>query len=259
MTTKLTVLGCGGSLGVPNIMGRWMDCDPANPKNLRTRTSAWVEYRGKQFLIDTSPDLRTQLHATGLAGQRPDAVLYTHTHADHCNGMDDLRSYYWPDQQLVEVYGSKDGLDELQQRFSYLFVNYDHALYGKQMLAPHVIQPGANVIAGAEIEVIQMPHGDITTYGYRFGDIAWCTDYQDMDSQTIAALKGVKILFSAVSDSEHSHPSHVVLSRVLEIAEEIGRPQVYLIHLSPRLDYAALDAKTPPHVTPAFDGMVVES
>lgn len=259
MTTKLTVLGCGGSLGVPNLMNRFMDCDPNNPKNFRTRTSAWVEHQGKQFLIDTSPDLRTQLHATGLAGRRPDAVLYTHTHADHCNGMDDLRSYYWPDKKLVDIYGPKAGIEELEQRFNYLFSTSDHLLYGNQIVNPHILTPGKHNIADAEVSVIEMPHGDITSFGYRFGDIAWCTDYQMMPPEGIETLRGVKVLFSAVSDAEISHPSHATLPQVLDIAEQIGNPKIYLIHLSPRLDYATLDAKTPSYVTPAYDGMVVES
>lgn len=259
MTTKLTVLGCGGSLGVPNIMNRWLDCDPANPKNNRMRTSAWVNYNGKNFLIDTSPDLRTQLHMNKLAGIRPDAVLYTHTHADHCNGMDDLRSYFWPDETLVDIYGHKAGMDELAHRFNYLFSTSDHALYGKQIVRPHVLNPGTHDIAGEKIQVIEMQHGDVTSYGYRFGDIAWCTDYESISAESISALHGVKIWFSAVSDWDTPHPSHAILSQVLDIAAQIGNPRTYLIHLSPRLDYAALDAKTPPHVTPAHDGLVVES
>ncbi len=257
--TRLTVLGCGGSLGVPNIMNRFLECDPDNPKNFRMRTSAWVEHNGKNFLIDTSPDLRTQLHQNKFAGIRPDAILYTHTHADHCNGIDDLRSYYWPDEKLVDIYGSKAGIEELEQRFSYLFSKSEHALYGNQIIRPHIIGAGTHNIAGEDIQVIAMPHGDVTTFGYRFGDIAWCTDYEMMPPEGIKALQGVKVFFSAVSDWDIVHPSHAILSQVLDFVEQIGNPRTYLIHLSPRLDYAKLDAKCPPHVTPAHDGLVVES
>ena len=122
MTTKLTVLGCGGSLGIPNVMGRHGECDMRNPKNFRTRTSAWIAHGGRNFLIDTSPDLRTQLLRENLAGIRPDAVLYTHTHADHCHGIDDLRPYYWANETLVDIYGHAEHMAELQKRFEYQFM-----------------------------------------------------------------------------------------------------------------------------------------
>lgn len=260
MTTKLTVLGCGGSLGVANLMNRWGDCDPSNPKNHRMRTSAWVTHEGKNFLIDTSPDLRTQIHTHGLAGIRPEVILYTHIHADHSHGIDDLRSYYWAGEKIVDVYGAAAHMDELSRRFDYLFYgNAANPLYANPMLKSHVILPGQNTLAGADFTVIEMKHGDINTYGYRFGDIAWCTDFKSIPDAGMEALRGVKIWFAAVSDWDSKHPSHATLDDVLGLCEKLGNPKTYLIHLNPRLDYDFLNSKTPSHVMPAHDGLVVES
>jgi phosphoribosyl 1,2-cyclic phosphate phosphodiesterase len=259
MTTKLTVLGCGGSLGVPNIMNRMGDCDPANPKNYRTRTSAWVEHNGKNFLIDTSPDLRTQLLREKLAGIRPDAVLYTHGHADHSHGIDDLRAYFYATQELVPVYGHPQHLAELQHKFEYeFFGSTTNDLY-KPILKSHDIGAGRHTIAGAKMTAIEMPHGDTISMGYRFGDIAWTTDFKTIPPDGLAALRGIKIWFAAVADWENVHPSHAILPEILELWEKLGKPQTYLIHLNPRADYAKLDAATPPNVSPAHDGLVVEA
>ena len=258
MTTKLTVLGCGGSLGVPNIMNRHGNCDMANLLNFRSRTSAWVNHGGKNFLIDTSPELRTQLFRENLAGARADAVLYTHTHADHCHGIDDLRAYYWPDETLTDIFGHKTHMDELQQRFSYMFHGAGtHGLY-KPMLKANEISPGTHDIAGTKIQVIEMPHGDTVCYGYRFGPIAWTTDFKTIPPAGLAALQGIKVWFAAVADWENPHPSHAILPEVLDLCEQLGNPQTYLIHLNPRMDYAALDAVTPSHVAPAHDGLTIE-
>lgn len=258
MSVKLHVLGCGGSLGIPSAMNRFGNCNPNNPQNYRSRTSAWVAFNGKHFLIDTSPDLRTQLLREKLAGTRPDAVFYTHTHADHCHGIDDLRAYYWPDEKRIPIYAHQSHLNELEERFGYMFKGVgDQTLY-KPMLDPHSISPGRHSIAGEEIEVIEMPHGNMISYGYRFGPVAWCTDFKTVPAEGLAQLRGIKVWFVAVADWSVPHPSHAVLTEVLELCEELGNPRTYLIHLNPRHDYAELDAATPAHMTPAHDGLAVE-
>jgi phosphoribosyl 1,2-cyclic phosphate phosphodiesterase len=259
MTTKLTVLGCGGSLGVPNIMNRMGDCDPANPKNYRTRTSAWVEHNGKNFLIDTAPDLRTQLLREKLAGIRPDGVLYTHAHADHCHGIDDLRAYYWPSEERVNVYGSAEHIAELERKFDFEFFGSGTQGLYNPILKSHTIAAGRHTIAGAEITAIQMPHGDTISMGYRFGDFAWTTDFKTIPPEGLSALRGIKVWFAAVADWEKPHPSHAVLPEVLELCEKLGNPRTYLIHLNPRADYAMLDAATPAHISPAHDGLSVSA
>ena len=260
MNTNLTVLGCGGSLGVPNIMGRFGNCDPNNPKNYRTRTSAWVEHEGKTFLIDTTPDLRGQLLQTNLIGKRPDAVLYTHTHADHCHGVDDLRAYYWPSESRIPVYGHADHVRELRQRFGYLLDGVPgNDLYGKAMLESHEIRAGEHTIAGVQVTAIQMPHGMTPCMGYRFGDIAWTTDFKTIPPEGLAAFKGIKVWFAAVADWTTPHPSHAILPEVLALCEALGNPRTYLIHLNPRADYAELDKATPSHISPAYDGLRISS
>lgn len=253
--TKLTVLGCGGSLGVPNIMGRHGVCDMSNPKNFRTRTSAWVEHHGKNYLIDTSPDLRAQLFRENLTGIRPDAVLYTHTHADHCHGIDDLRSYFWPGETRVPVFGHPMHLQDLEQRFGYLFNGVaDSELYATPLLQSHDIYSAK----WDDVQIIEMPHGNTISLGYRFGPVAWCTDFKTIPPEGIAALRGIKVWCAAVADWESPHPSHAILSEVLALCEQLGNPRTYLIHLNPRFDYDKLDEITPSHVSPAHDGLVVE-
>jgi len=258
MTTRLTVLGCGGSLGVPNVMNRAGMCDMSNPKNFRTRTSAWINHNGKNFLIDTAPDLRTQLLRENLVGIRPDAVLYTHSHADHCHGMEELRAYYWPDERRMDVYAHAEHLDDLEKRFDYLFYGSGtHGLY-HPMLKSHRIAAGTHQITGEEVQAIEMPHGDIPCMGYRFGPVAWTTDFKTIPPEGLAALQGIKVWFAAVADWDKPHPSHAILPEVLDLCEQLGNPRTYLIHLNPRFDYAALDAMTPSHVTPAHDGLIIE-
>ncbi|HCM84183.1 MAG TPA: hypothetical protein DIS76_06415, partial [Rhodospirillaceae bacterium] len=188
MITKLTVLGCGGSLGVPNVMGRHGECDMNNPKNFRTRTSAWIAHNGKNFLIDTSPDLRTQLLRENLSGTPLDAVLYTHTHADHCHGIDDLRPYYWNNQTLVNIYGHAEHMAELQKRFEYQFIGSGNFELYKPILKANIVAGGPNIIADTEIQVIEMVHGDTPSMGYRIGDIAWCTDFKMISDAGMKAL-----------------------------------------------------------------------
>jgi phosphoribosyl 1,2-cyclic phosphate phosphodiesterase len=257
-SVKLCVLGCGGSLGVPNVAGRAGVCDMRNPKNFRTRTSAWVAYNGKNFLIDTSPDLRTQLLRENLTGIRPDAVLYTHSHADHCHGMEELRAYYWTDETRVDIYAHAAHMADLEVRFDYLFRGAGNQDLYRPIVAPHLITAGTHTIAGQEIRSIEMPHGGTPCMGYRFGPVAWTTDFKTIPAEGLAALQGIKVWFAAVADWDRPHPAHAILPEVLELCEQLGNPRTYLIHLNPRFDFDALDAVTPPHVTPAYDGLIVE-
>ncbi len=258
MTTKLTVLGCGGSLGIPNVAGRHGNCDMSNPRNFRTRTSAWVAHNGKNFLIDTSPDMRSQLLRENLAGPRPDAVLYTHSHADHCHGIEELRAYYWSNETQVDIYAHPFHMADLKKRFDYLFYGSGNQDLYRPILRPHEIGQGKLSVAGEEIAVIEMTHGDMPCLGYRIGAVAWTTDYKAISPAGLAALAGIKVWFTAVADWDVPHPSHAILPEVLDLCEQLGNPRTYLIHLNPRFDYAKLDAMTPPHVTPAHDGLIVE-
>jgi len=258
MTTKLTVLGCGGSLGIPNVAGRFGNCDMANPKNYRTRTSAWINHNGKNFLIDTSPDMRTQLIREKLIGPRPDAVFYTHSHADHCHGMEELRAYYWSNETQVDIYAHPVHMADLKKRFDYLFYGAgSHDLY-RPIVAPHEIAAGTHHIADTEIQIIEMPHGDMPCMGYRFGPVAWTTDFKTIPPEGLAALQGVKVWFAAVADWNDPHPSHAILPEVMDLCAQLGNPRTYLIHLNPRFDYNVLNEITPLHVTPAHDGLIIE-
>ncbi len=258
--TRLTMLGCGGSLGVPNIAGRWGQCDPTNPKNRRMRTSAWVEYQGKKFLIDTSPDLRTQIIQNDLLGQRPDAVFYTHAHADHVHGIDELRAYFWAhDQQKVPIYLSQEMYDKVSQHFSYLFKGSGETGLYKAALAPHIISEGYQSLAGATITIVEQDHGDVMSLGYRFGNIGYSTDFKRFTRNGLELLKGIKIWAVSVADWNSTHPSHAIMSEVLAWIDIIQPEQVFLIHLNPNSDYDTLCRQLPLHIRPAYDGLVLEA
>jgi phosphoribosyl 1,2-cyclic phosphate phosphodiesterase len=253
--TSLTVLGCGGSLGTPSLRGSWGVCDPANPKNRRLRSGAWVEHDGKKFLLDTSPDLRQQIQAFVPGAPRPDAVLYTHVHADHCHGIDELRNYWIMDKQLVPIYARPAHLAELIHRFGYQFEGAGD-LY-RPVLSGHALDTGRVFFADTEVTVFDMPHGGTTSTGYRMGDIAWTTDFKTIGDDGLAAMAGIKVWFAAVAFMDEIHPSHASLPEVLDLYERLGQPQTYLIHLNSQMDYAALDAATPANMSPAHDGMMV--
>lgn len=257
MSVRVTILGCGGSMGVPTAHGRWGECDPQEPRNRRTRPSIWVEHDGKQFLIDTGPDLAHQLIRENITA-RPDAILYTHAHADHIHGIDDLRCYYWPERRPLQVYGHADTIEELDQRFRFIFHgNPASALY-EPIATAHVIPPGTQVIEGATVTAIQQQHGPWISYGYRFGDIAYCTDIKLFPEEALANLQGLEAWIISVSFLDRDHPTHANLPEIVAWANLLKPKKVYLTHLNVHLDYHKTQAQLPPNFFMCYDGLKIE-
>ncbi len=252
---KVTILGCGGSGGVPLITGAWGECDPANPKNRRLRASIAVEHKGTTLIIDTSPDLRAQCLAADI--RHVDAVLYTHDHADHTHGIDDLRTFVQVQQKPLPMYGDAPTLAFLKKRFGYIFdVGSDQPNIYKTVAIPHLIE-GNFQIGEIEIQPFTQGHGGRTSLGYRFGKIAYSTDVVELDETAFKALEGIEVWIVDCIALD-PRPSHSHLAQTLEWIERVKPKRAYLTHMSPLLDYDKLMAMLPEGVEPAYDGLVIK-
>ncbi len=263
MTLKFTILGCGSSGGVPRPALGWGACDPKNPKNRRRRTSLLVEKRNgdgvTRVLVDTSPDLREQLLDAEV--DRLDAVLYTHEHADHTHGIDDLRSLFIKQRQLIDVYLNEQTAEMMRVRFGYCFKSPPGSEY-PPIVREHRLTAGEPIAIkgqGGPIEVLPLlqAHGDIASLGFRFGNVAYSCDLSDLPPESAAALAGLDVwIVDALR--ERPHPSHFSVADALSWIERLKPRGAILTNLHADLDYEAVRKAVPPHIEPAFDGMQIE-
>ena len=250
---KITVLGCGGSGGVPTAAGDWGACNPDEPRNHRSRTSVLVEEGATTLLIDTSPDLRSQL--LRAQPERISAILYTHCHADHTHGFDDIRYLNIKQNRAMDIYGDAATIAELQQRFAYAFETKGEGEYYRPAIVPHIID-GPFVIDGIAVQPFVQDHGNSQSLGFRCGKFAYSTDVKNLDAAAFDALKGVECwIVDAVR--EEPHPVHSHVAQTLDWIARVDPRQAYITHMNNSLDYAALAARLPPHVAPAYDGLVI--
>jgi phosphoribosyl 1,2-cyclic phosphate phosphodiesterase len=263
MTLTVTILGCGSSGGVPRIGPMWGKCDPANPKNRRRRCSILVERRSKRgrtsVLVDTSPDLREQL--LGVRAEALDGVLFTHDHADHTHGIDDLRMVAYAMKRRIDCYFDAATRASVVSRFAYCFGTPEGSLYPPILVAKTLTAGEALALegAGGAIEVLPVlqAHGDIASLGFRFGGLAYSPDLSDLAADSAGLLAGLDVWI--VDALRHTpHPSHFHLKRALEWIERLRPKRAILTHMTADLDYEALKRELPPGVEPAYDGMVVE-
>ena len=263
MTLKFTILGCGSSGGVPRPALGWGVCDPNNPKNRRRRTSLLVERRNgvgvSRVLVDTSPDLREQLIDAEVDWL--DAVLYTHEHADHTHGIDDLRGLFIKRRRRVDVYLDEPTAKAMRARFGYCFQSPPGSEY-PPIVSEHRLVPGQAVTVNGEggaitaLPVLQ-EHGDIPSLGFRFGGLAYSCDLSNLPPDSVAALFGVEVwIVDALR--YRPHPSHFSVDDALAWIERIRPGRAILTNLHSDLDYDALRTKLPSNVEPAFDGLTIE-
>lgn len=252
---RVTVLGCGGSHGVPLIGNRWGACDPDNPKNRRRRPSVFVEWNGVNILIDASPDLRAQLLDAGI--ERVDAVLFTHGHADHVHGIDDLRSVWRLNRTSIDAHAEPATLRAIVHRFGYLFDGAadEDAMY-PPFLTPHAVD-GPFAIRGCEAVPFAQEHGDIASTGFRLGRFAYSTDVTGLDEAALATLAGIDLWIVDCLRVE-PHPTHAHLDLTLEWIARVQPRHAILTHMNHQADYDDLAARLPAGIEPAYDGMVVE-
>ncbi len=263
MTLKFTILGCGSSGGVPRPALGWGDCNPSNPKNRRRRTSLLAERRGEggvtRVLVDTSPDLREQLLDAEV--DRLDAVLYTHEHADHTHGVDDLRALFIAQRRPIDVYLDAHTARSMHERFGYCFRSPPGSEY-PPIATEHRLAPGQPVVVtgkGGTLTALPLlqQHGDIASLGFRFGNFAYSCDLSGMPPETAAALEGLDVW---VVDAlrYRPHPSHFSLDDALHWIAQLRPRRAILTNLHADLDYDVLKARLPPHIEPAYDGITVE-
>jgi len=258
---RFTILGCGSSGGVPRLGGDWGACDPNNPKNRRRRCSALVERIGPQgttrVLIDTAPDLREQLLDAGVG--LLDAVAYTHAHADHVHGIDDLRQIVFNQRQRLPVWADAPTREALLSRFAYAFVQPEGSPYPPILDLHRIDGPFAITGAGGAITLTPflVDHGSLDVLGFRIGALAYLPDVVAIPEPAWRTLQGLEVwVLDALR--RKPHPTHAHLALALEWIRRAAPRRAVLTNMHIDLDYATLEAELPPHIRPAHDGMVIE-
>jgi len=257
---KLVILGSGTSTGVPRLGGEhgadWGQCDPKEAKNRRTRVSLLLESAaGSRILIDTSTDLRAQLLANDI--HRLDAVFWTHDHADHCHGIDDLRPLRYGRAGPIAGYAASETVRRLRQRFGYVFAGQ----FGYPTLVSLDNLDSLRLCEGFSVRHVQMPHGPAQSTGYRFEtdgkSVCYLTDFSEITRDMVALCDRTDMLVVDCLRRE-PHPTHAHLGMALELAQACRADRAILTHLDKSMDYATVSSEVPAHVDVAFDGMVVE-
>lgn len=260
---RVTLLGTGGSTGVPSIggadgTGDWGACDPAEPRNRRSRTSIVVESdTGERLLVDTSPEMRSQLLECRVP--RIDAILFTHSHADHVVGLDDVRMLNRIIDQPLHAFATKPTLEELQRRFGYAFRPWQPPGFFRPVLVPREVHPGDMFeAADMQVRLFEQDHGFTTSLGLRIGSFGYSTDVVRLDDEAFAALEGVDIWVVGCFLRRGPHKTHADLAQVLAWRERIRPRRTVLTHMGPEMDWAWMQANLPTGVEPGHDGMAFD-
>ena len=255
---KLTFLGTGTSFGVPQIGCGCAVCHSHDPRDQRTRVGAAIETDGGAvILIDTPPELRLQLIRADIG--RVDAVLYTHGHADHTHGIDDLRAITARRDVHLPMYGSAETLADLAAKFLYIFDDTIRPLPGtsKPQGRAVPIAPWETVrVADVDVTAVPVPHGPATVFAYRIGPLAYVTDAKAVPPDAVERLRGARVLVVNAL-FRRPHPSHLSLSEAIQVAEEVGAERTYLTHLTHDNFHADLESELPAGIAPAFDGLTI--
>jgi phosphoribosyl 1,2-cyclic phosphate phosphodiesterase len=255
---RLTFLGTGTSFGVPQIGCDCAVCRSTDPRDRRTRSGAVLQSAGSTILIDTPPELRLQLISAGLTSI--DAVIYTHEHADHINGIDDLRIFSVRRRQPLPLYGPAETMERLRASFNYIFDDAVRPFEGtsKPRLELHVLEPDRKMeVAGVEVLPLAFEHGHLRVFGYRFGNVAYITDVKAIGDHQRSQLRYLDVLvLNALW--WRPHPTHMSIGEAIDTAQALGAKRTYLTHLTHETGHADLAAKLPQGVLPAYDGLTVE-
>jgi len=263
MSVTVTILGCGSSGGVPRVAQGWGVCDPANPRNRRRRCSILVEQTGPEgvtrVLVDTSPDLREQLIDARV--KHLDAILMTHGHADHTNGIDDVRPLVLHMRRKLDIHMDEQTSKVVRRAFGYIFdtpegSQYPPLLHDRRIRAGHAVHIEG---AGGVLEAmpLRLDHGEIESLGFRFGNVAYTPDVKTIFPETFSHLEGLDLwIIDALRYT--SHPTHFSVAEALDMIKLFRPKRAILTNLATELDYATLKAELPPNVEPAHDLMRVE-
>ena len=258
---RVTILGCGGSAGVPQVggvdgHGDWGACNPLDSRNVRTRASIVVESSvGQRLLVDTGPDLRSQLMACGVS--RIDDVLFTHIHADHITGLDEVRILNRIAGKPLPAHGTQFTLDELARRFDYAFKPWKPPGFYRPVMVPQPFAYGETIAAaGLSVQIFEQDHHVLSTVGLRIGALAYSTDVVRLSDAAFDTLRGVDTWIVGCFQRQ-SHTTHANVDQVIAWAERVGARRTILTHMGPDLDWSWLTRRLPPGIEPAHDGMVV--
>lgn len=263
MSLKITLLGTGSSVGVPRIGPVWGNCDPREPRNRRRRCALLIDQKGKgghtSILVDTPADIREQMLDADVS--RLDAVLYTHDHADHTHGIDDLRAVFFQMKSRIPIYADRATRTTLERRFDYCFQQPAGSSY-PAILKSHEIEPGKTfAISGPgghlSFTPILQEHGDTMSLGFRFGNVAYSPDVGGLPESSLPLLEGLDLwIVDALRPTPH--PSHFSVGETLRWIERLKVKRAVLTHMTIELDYETLRRQLPPNVEPGYDGMQLE-
>jgi phosphoribosyl 1,2-cyclic phosphate phosphodiesterase len=252
---RVVVLGSGTSAGVPTLGCGCAVCTSPDPHNRRMRASIYIEHEGLRLLVDCGTDFRSQALANGI--HDVDAVLLTHTHSDHVNGLDDLRAYNMVHKHPIDVYATRSSLDDIRTRFAYCFQPPPTG-GGIPELHLSEIAPGNPLrIRSLGILPLNILHGKAQILGFRFGSFAYITDASTIPEETFAAIRGVEVLITSAL-RHRPHPTHMSLSQAVEVAERVGARRTWFTHMSHDLEHQATNASLPQNVRLAYDGLSFE-
>lgn len=255
---KLTFLGTGTSFGIPVVGCDCRACTSPDPRDRRTRHGAVLEMDGGRLLVDTPPELRLQLLAAGVG--RVDAVWFTHLHADHVHGIDDLRIFTVRGGDLP-VYVGIEYRERMTRYFEYIFDESYRPLEGtsKPQLRLHELQPGRPLdLLGERFHPVEVPHGQVRVYGFRVGKLGYVTDGKCLPPETLEALRGVDVLVLNALWFGKPHPTHFSVEEAVAAARDVGARRTYLTHLTHRVTHQELLDRLPEGVEPAYDGLTIE-
>ena len=252
--TRLTFLGTGTSQGVPMIGCGCEVCRSEDPRDKRLRASVYVEHEGLRILVDAGPDFRYQMLREGISGV--DAILLTHNHKDHVGGLDDIRAFNYHEKKATQIYCEKHVEDSLRMEYSYAFAEKKYP--GAPEWNVNLIDNEPFVINGVEIIPIRGMHYKLPVLGYRFGNIAYCTDMNYIPDEEFNKLKGLDhFIINCVRRGKHI--SHYSLEEAVEVASKVGAKHTWLTHLSHQLPpHAELTAELPQGILPAYDGLIIK-
>lgn len=260
---KIIIMGTGAAPGVPSVSRGWGACNPNNPKNRRKRIGTYIELSGKSFLIDTSPDLRTQLLDAGI--RRLDAVFYTHAHADHLHGIDDLREINRISGKSLDIYGSENTIAAIKTRFAYLIgesISSGNGIF-KASLNAHIIKEEPLYIGDLKVRLLKLEGHTVASNGYVFndGEVVYVADCAQISQEGLDLIKikpKILILPLTVIKSQYPKKYHMELDKLLEYVNLIKPERTIINHMAAECDYDQVNLLTPDDVFPAYDGMVVE-
>src|SRR5580700_532660 len=254
MDVKITVLGSGTSSGVPTIGCTCEVCRSTDPRDTRLRPSILITHLDRNIVVDTTPDFRAQVLRAGI--RRLDAIVYTHGHADHILGLDDVRPFNYHQGGRIPIYASRPAFAVIERVFAYVFDNRERKTHVPQ-LDVHLIDETPFDVLGLRFEPIPLTHGKDTIFGFRFGNAAYLTDHSEVPESSLDRLRGLDVLFLDAL-RHRPHPTHSTVDRSIATAERVAAKRVFFTHICHDLAHARTEARLPPHIRLAYDGLEIE-